>query len=80
MRHPSQRYTTSAQYSEAEEKLRGCWMFWRYRREVRFRWFGYVQRRDKDYICRYTLKFRDVMKDAMKLVGRKVENAENRIK
>lgn len=64
-------------------------------REARLRWFGHVQRRDNDYIGRRMLsfelpgrrprgrprrRFMDVVKEDMKVVGAREEDAEDRVR
>ncbi|KAF7646447.1 hypothetical protein LDENG_00187620 [Lucifuga dentata] len=64
-------------------------------REARLRWFGHVQRRDSEHIGRRMLRlelpgrrprgrpkrrFMDVVKEDMKLVGVREEEAEDRVR
>ncbi|KAF3694334.1 hypothetical protein EXN66_Car010010 [Channa argus] len=64
-------------------------------REVRLRWFGHVQRRDCEYIGRRMLRlelpvrrsrarpkrrFMDVVREDMKLVGVREEDAEDSVR
>ncbi|KAF7669317.1 hypothetical protein LDENG_00206530, partial [Lucifuga dentata] len=64
-------------------------------REARLRWFGHVQRRDSEHIGRRMprlelpgrrprgrpkRKFMDVVKEDMKLVGVREEEAEDRVR
>ena len=64
-------------------------------REARLRWFGHVQRRDSEYIGRRMLslelparrprgrprrRFMDVVKEDMKVVGAREQDAEDRVR